>query len=50
MAGESNREPYGYLVSFGYRGWVEELGRFILFATEEEYKDYIFEGHRENVE
>jgi hypothetical protein len=29
-------------VAFGYRGWVEELGRFLLFATEDEYIDYIF--------
>ena len=36
-------EPYGYLVSFGYRGWVESLGRYILFATEQEYLDYIKE-------
>lgn len=42
---ESHKEPYGYLVGFGYNGWVSELGRFILFATEQEYIDYIFGGN-----
>ena len=42
MGGQRN-EPYGYLVSYGYKGWVEILGLFILFATEEEYLDYIKE-------
>lgn len=34
-------EPYGYLVGFGYMGWVEELSSYILFATEQEYEEYI---------
>lgn len=38
-----HKEPYGYLVEFGYNGWVSELGRFILFATEQEYIDYILD-------
>ena len=29
----------GYVVPFGYYGLVE--GRYILFATEDEYYDYI---------
>lgn len=29
----------GYVTPFGYRGLVE--GRYILFATEDEYLDYI---------
>lgn len=41
--GETHKEPYGYLVGFGYNGWVSELGRFILFATEQEYIDYILD-------
>lgn len=41
MKGKS--KPYGYSVGFGYRGWVEELGRFVLFATEQEYEEYIEE-------
>lgn len=38
---ESHDEPYGYSVGFGYKGWVKELSSYILFATEEEYKEYI---------
>lgn len=38
----SHKEPYGYLVADGYRGWVEELGSFMMFPTEQEYMDYIF--------
>ena len=34
-------EPYGYYTSYGYKGYVERLGRFILFATREEYYEYI---------
>lgn len=41
---ESHKEPYGYLVGFGYNGWVSELSRFILFATEQEYIDYILDS------
>lgn len=32
-------EPYGYVVSNGYKGLVE--GKWFLFATEEEYLDYL---------
>lgn len=31
----------GYLVGYGYMGWVEVLNRYVLFATEAEYEDYI---------
>ena len=37
-------KPKGYLVSCGYMGYVEELGRYILFCTEDEYLEYIREG------
>jgi hypothetical protein len=30
---------YGYLVDSGYMGLVD--GEFMLFATEEEYKEYL---------
>ena len=33
----------GYVIGAGYMGWVESLGRYILFATEEEYKEYYSE-------
>ena len=29
----------GYLVGFGYMGFVD--GRYLLFATEEEYYEYL---------
>lgn len=29
----------GYVVSSGYMGYVD--GKYILFATEEEYKEYL---------
>jgi len=32
----------GYAVSCGYFGWVN--GKWILFATEEDYYDYLREG------
>ena len=31
----------GYLVKAGYMGWVDSCSRFILFATEEEYLEYL---------
>ncbi len=42
--GTMKREPYGYLTSYGYKGWVEESGSYFLFATEQEYLDYIKES------
>lgn len=33
----------GYVISSGYMGFVEELGRYILFCTEDEYLEYIRE-------
>lgn len=36
-------KPYGYLVSNGYKGYVPWLNRMVLFATEDEYLDYIKE-------
>jgi hypothetical protein len=38
---ESHKEPYGYVIQSGYKGWVEELGSYILFSTEKEYLEYI---------
>ena len=32
---------YGYYVSFGYRGWVPWLKRYLEFATEQDYKEYL---------
>lgn len=31
----------GYFVPTGYMGFVPWLGRYILFATEQEYVEYI---------
>ena len=38
------KAPYGYLVSVGYVGYVPDMGRFYLFATENDYLEYIKEG------
>lgn len=32
-------EKKGYYTNEGYRGWVN--GRYMLFATEEEYREYL---------
>lgn len=37
------KEPYGYYTGYGYRGYVERLGRMIEFATREEYYEFIKE-------
>lgn len=34
---------YGYLVASGYKGYVPWLNRMVLFATEDEYLEYIKE-------
>lgn len=31
----------GYYVSYGYMGWVGSCNRYILFATENEYKEFL---------
>lgn len=31
----------GYPVSFGYMGYVPWLNRYLLFATEADYRDYM---------
>lgn len=31
----------GYYIGTGYMGWVAAYKRYILFATEKEYEDYI---------
>lgn len=36
--------PRGYLIATGYMGWVPWYNRYMLFATEKEYYDYIKEG------
>ena len=33
----------GYYTAYGFLGWVEKLQRLVLFATIEEYEDYIRE-------
>lgn len=41
------REMKGYYVSVGYMGWIPELYKYVLFATEEEYHEY-FERRTEH--
>ena len=31
----------GYVVQRGYMGWIEEEKRYMLFATEDEYYEYL---------
>ena len=31
----------GYYIACGYMGWVPWYRMYILFATEEEYKEYV---------
>lgn len=38
------KKPYGYLVESGYYGWVDWYRGYMLFATEEEYLEYIDEN------
>lgn len=37
----------GYFVASGYMGWIESEHRFMLFATEADYLDYISENDEE---
>lgn len=37
------KRPHGYLTRYGFKGWVEKLNRYILFATEKEYYEYLEE-------
>lgn len=39
----------GYVVPSGFMGWVEFYKRYILFATEREYYEYIEEDIYENL-
>lgn len=38
---QEEKHMKGYTTSSGYMGWVE--GRYILFASEREYREYIEE-------
>ena len=38
------KAPYGYLVEAGFIGYVPDMDRFCLFATENDYLEYIKEG------
>jgi hypothetical protein len=35
----------GYVLPFGYMGWVEKYGRYMMFATEDEYKEWMEDCH-----
>lgn len=39
-----DKVPFGYITSYGYLGYVPDLSRYCLFATENDYLDYIKEG------
>ena len=40
----------GYPISSGYKGYITEGGKKILFATEEEYNEYIEELDKKRAE
>ena len=33
----------GYTVPSGYMGWVDKLKKYVLFASESDYREYIEE-------
>lgn len=37
----------GYFTNFGYNGWVPWLNRYIRFASQEEYFEYLEEAENE---
>ena len=37
------QEPKGYPVSYGWKGYVQRERRWMTFATEQEYLEYISE-------
>lgn len=36
--------PKGYFTSFCFFGWIKELNRYIPFASESDYYDYLKKG------
>ena len=36
----------GYATGYGCMGFIPSLNRYFLYATEEEYKEYFYEGGR----
>lgn len=43
---KNKKTPYGYLTPDGFEGWVPWFKKYILFATENEYLEYIKEGEK----
>lgn len=41
-----NRTIKGYPNSIGYMGWIDEYGDYMLFSSENDYYDYIYEMER----
>lgn len=39
--------PYGYLTSFGYKGWLNSIGDYQEFETEQAYLDYLKDNPEE---
>lgn len=33
----------GYPVATGYMGWIPKISKYMLFATEDEYEEYVEE-------
>lgn len=39
--GRKERQMKGYSTAAGYMGYVSWLGKYILFSTDEEYRDFL---------
>lgn len=37
----------GFYTSYGYKGWVESEGRYLLFASDSDYREWL-EAHAED--
>ena len=40
-AGRKERQMKGYSTAAGYMGYVAWMGKYILFSTDEEYRDFL---------
>ena len=41
------QDPKGFFTSDGYKGWVEAEGRYLLFASDSDYLEWL-EVHAED--
>ena len=41
------QEPKGFFTPSGYEGWIEAEGRYLLFASDSDYREWL-EAHAED--